>query len=280
MKAEEIMTKEVKTTQVPGNVEKIFNVFKEGKHTGLPVLKKGTNKVVGVITRSDLLRNPNEDQIAMIMTRNPTTIRKDTEINEIASLINNKEIRRLPVVEENDELAGIVSVADLVDVISNKGIKRGISKFMNGSCTSTWTKTPVPVVAEVMRLSMSDAVPVLDDDCKVTGIVSDTDLVKSFKIEDELERSDIGSASDEDDWTWDGVRDTLKFYYGVSKFKLPNVAVEEIMTENVVSAFIGSTVEDVAQKMNRNQIEQIPILDEENRLVGLIRDRDLIKALI
>ncbi|RZN61863.1 CBS domain-containing protein [Methanonatronarchaeum sp. AMET6-2] len=279
MKVKEIMSTDVQVAEVPGTVEEVFGLFKNGQHSGLPVLKEGSNKVVGMITRSDLLKNPQEDQIAMLMTRDPVVIQEDAELEEAAKLILRHDIRRLPVVKDG-ELTGLVSVADLVGVLPDMDIDGGVTEYANGHCTSSWVNTPVPIIAEIMRLSNADSIPLLDDDCKVGGIISDTDLVKAFEIEESLEKSDMGAASDENEWTWDGVRDTMKFYYGVSMLKLPRVPVKEIMTSDVVTVYLGADIADCARKMARNQIEQIPILDEDENLIGLLRDRDMIKAFL
>lgn len=279
MKVKEIMSKDVVTAEVPGTIENVLDTFRNGKHSGLPVVKENTEEVVGVITRSDLLRNPEEDQIAMLMTRDPIVINSEGEVEEVARLLLNHDIRRLPVVD-NGELLGLVSVADLVDVLSEKEIDGDISEYMEGSCTSTWEETPVPLVGEIMRLADRDAVPVLSDEGKLVGMVSDTDLVKAFKKEDDLGKSDMGAASDEDQWTWDGMRDTMKLYYDVSILKLPKYPVKEIMTTEIHSTYQGSSVIDAAKLMSNNEIEQLPVLDEDDNIIGLIKDRNLIKAFL
>ncbi|WGI17739.1 CBS domain-containing protein [Methanonatronarchaeum sp. AMET-Sl] len=279
MKVKEIMSTDVEVAEVPGTVEEVFGLFKNGQHSGLPVIKEGTKKVVGIITRSDLLKNPHEDQIAMLMTRDPVVIPENEDITEAAKLILRHDIRRIPVVS-NEEITGIISVADLVKVIPDMEIEGTVTEYANGHCTSSWTNTPVPIIGEIMRLSNSDSIPLLNDECKVGGIISDTDLVKAFELEESLEKSNMGAASDENEWTWDGVRDTMKFYYGVSTLKLPQVPVKEIMTEDVITVYIGAEISDCAKKMARNSIEQIPILDEDENLIGLLRDRDLIKSFL
>ncbi len=273
------MTEDVVFAEVPNSVEEVFENFKEGRHTGLPVVKKGTKKIVGIVTRSDFLRNPEEDQLAMVMTRDPVVVSEDDDIEKVSRLIIENNIRRVPVVD-GEELIGIVSVADLVKIIAEDGINGNVEDYMEDECSISWVKTPAQVVAEVMRLSDTDAVIILDSQCNLAGVVSDTDLVKAFEFEDGLERSDMGAASDENDWTWDGVRDTMKLYYGVLKLRLPECSAEDIMTEDVVYDYVGTSVKSSAKKMARGEIEQIPVLDEDNRLFGILKDRDLVKTFI
>lgn len=279
MKVSEIMTKDVVVAEVPGTIEEVLDSFRKEEHSGLPVIKKETKEVVGVITRSDLLENPTEDQIAMIMSRNPILINSDASLEKTAELIIKNDIRRLPVVDDG-ELKGIVSVADLVDVLADEKIDGEIEGHMEKTYTSTWHETPVPIVGKIMKLANKDAIPVLGDEGELAGIISDTDLVKAFNKEEDLGKSNMGAASDEDQWTWDGMRDTMKFYYDVSKLTLPNYPVKEIMTKDVKTTYEGSDVKEAAQTMSVNKIEQLPVLDENDAIVGMVRDRNLINAFL
>ncbi|PTD93383.1 CBS domain-containing protein [archaeon SCG-AAA382B04] len=279
MEVKEIMTKDVVVAEVPGTIEGVLDKFRNGDHSGLPVVKKDSKKVVGVITRSDLLNNQTEDQIAMIMTRDPVVIQSNKELEEATELLLKNNIRRLPVVDE-EELTGILSVADLVEELAKEDIDGEIGEYMEENYASTWVETPIPIVGKIMSLAEKDAIPILGNKGELVGVVSDTDLVKAFKREDGLDKSDMGAASDEDQWTWDGMRDTMEFYYEVSKLTLPNYPVKEIMTEEVKTTYKGSNVKEAAQKMSFNQIEQLPVLDESERLIGMVRDRNLIKTFL
>ena len=65
----------------------------------MPVLKN--KKLVGIITRKDLLRKPEETQLGFLMASKPITIGPDKDIYKAARLLVTHRIRRLPVVEDN-----------------------------------------------------------------------------------------------------------------------------------------------------------------------------------
>ena len=65
MKVREIMTEEVQAGSVPGAVQTVYEIFRDKKVSGIPIVKKQTGELVGVLTRSDLIKNPDEDQIAL-----------------------------------------------------------------------------------------------------------------------------------------------------------------------------------------------------------------------
>ena len=139
---------------------------------------------------------------------------------------------------------------------------------------------PIPVVSEIIRLSKNDALPVLNNKRELTGIITITDIINLSSIEDSVEKSDMSSAGDEDKWTWESMRDTMSLYYGVSKISLPDVSVKKVMIKEVVTAFHKTSVSDCAKKMRRNRIEQVPVITADNKLDGLLLDRDLLQVLV
>ena len=80
----------------------------------MPVIKNDTNKLVGILTRSDMITNPDEEQIAMLMTRDLITAKMDDELKTVAEKMVENNIRRIPVVNDEDELVGIVTSFDIV----------------------------------------------------------------------------------------------------------------------------------------------------------------------
>ena len=63
------MSKNVVSVSVPGNREKVLDLMRKENKAVLPVVKEDTKILVGVITRSDLINNPDEEQLAMLMSR-------------------------------------------------------------------------------------------------------------------------------------------------------------------------------------------------------------------
>ncbi len=55
----------------------------------------------------------------------------------------------------------------------------------------------------------------------------------------------------------------------------PDTLVSELMTTGVVSAHANEHVEDVARKMGDAQVRRLPVIDDEQRLVGIVSLGDL-----
>ena len=114
MKVEDVVSTEVIHVSVPGNREKALSLMREEQVSVVPVVKNDTNKLVGILTRSDMITNPDEEQIAMLMTRDLITAKMDDDIADVASKMVENGIRRVPVINDDGELVGIVTSFDLV----------------------------------------------------------------------------------------------------------------------------------------------------------------------
>jgi CBS domain-containing protein len=62
---------------------------------------------------------------------------------------------------------------------------------------------------------------------------------------------------------------------GVAKGKGPDTLVRDLMTDGPDAARIGDDMKTVKQIMTRNQVRRVPIIDADNRLVGIIAQADL-----
>ena len=276
---EEVMVRDVASVGLPGSRDEVLEILKTKHISGVPVVKG--NELVGIVTRTDLLKNPEEEQIALLMTRNPITISPDKSIVEAAHVILDKNIRRLPVVDDHS-LAGIITIADIVGAIAKLEIATPISEYLRHNVVSVWGDTPILVVGAIMDLADVKAVPVLDSNLALTGVVSDKDLISASMIEDRTEVSNMSAGSDDDAWTWESLRDTMSLYYSVSKIKLPGSPVKEIvkLKGEPETAVLSSQVSDCARKMRRNRIDQLPVITSSRNLLGLLRDKDLLRAII
>lgn len=275
---DEVMIREVASAALPGSRDEVLQILKTKHISGVPIVKDG--ELAGIVTRTDLLKHPEEEQIAMLMTRNPVTISPDKSIVDAAHVILEKKIRRLPVVDDHS-LMGIITIADIVGAIARLNITSPISGYIGDNVVSVWSDTPIVVVGAIMDLADVKAVPILDSNLDLLGVVSDKDLISASAIEDRTEMSSMSAGSDDDAWTWESLRDTMSLYYSVSKIKLPGSPVKGIvkLKGEPDTAVLSSQVSDCARKMRRNRIDQLPVISSERKLLGLLRDKDLLRAI-
>lgn len=270
------MTSDVVHVEIPGNRDDVLKILKRTGISGVPVLKN--KKIVGIITRKDLLRNPEETQLGLLMTAKPISISPDTDLLEAARLLVTKRIRRLPVVE-NNKLLGLLSIADVIHALAQAKCREEIKTKYVSKSFALWEETPLPVVGRVMEISGVDAIPILDAESTLMGIISERDLIRSSHIEDSVGVSDFSNGTDDDEWTWESIRDNHTISFGISRVQLPNRPVKLAMVKNVVAVPQNAEVSECALKMKRARVDQLPVVNGDKKLVGMLYDRDLIKAL-
>lgn len=280
MLAKDYMTKDVVTVEIPSSRDDVLRILKRTGISGVPVVKGPQKKLIGIVTRKDILRQAEETQVALLMSSKPLTIRPDVTLNEAAEIMTKMNVRRLPVID-GENLVGILSVSDLVSAVAKLNDHREIGAgFVSKKTYALWEDTPLPVVGRIMELAHSDAMPILNSENKLTGIISERDLIRCSSIEDDVQTSDFSTGTDDDEWTWESIRDNHTISYGVSKVELPNRPVKVCMVKKVLAVPINAEVSDCALKMKRGRVDQLPIINNDMKLSGMLFDRDLIKALI
>ncbi|MDD1705176.1 MAG: CBS domain-containing protein [Methanoregula sp.] len=269
------MTADVVHVELPGNRDDVLKILKRTGISGVPVIKN--KKIVGIITRKDLLCKPEETQLGLLMTPKPITIEPDAELKEAARLLVRHKIRRLPVVESG-HLIGLLSVSDIIHALAQMKIKEEVKDRYTSRTFALWEETPLPVVGRVMEISGVDAIPILDDESILQGIISERDLIRNTSIEDSVGVSDFSNGTDDDEWTWESIRDNHTISFGISKVQLPNRPVKLAMVKNVVAVPPNAEVSECALKMRRARVDQLPVVNGDRRLVAMLYDRELLRV--
>jgi len=269
------MTADVVHVEIPGNRDDVLKILKRTGISGVPVIKN--KKIVGIITRKDLLSKPEETQLGLLMTPKPVTIEPDAELKEAAWLLVHHKIRRLPIVESG-HIIGLLSVSDIIHALAQMKIKEEIKDRYTSRTFALWEETPLPVVGRVMEISGVDAIPILDAENILQGIISERDLIRNTCIEDSVGVSDFSNGTDDDEWTWESIRDNHTISFGISRVQLPNRPVKLAMVKNVVAVPQNAEVSECALKMRRARVDQLPVVNGDKRLVAMLYDRELIRA--
>lgn len=278
MNIEEIMSKELIVGYVPGTVEEALTILSKNDVSGIPVLKKGTDQIKGVVTRSDIFKNAEEDQLAMIVNEDYISVKPKDSIEKAAKLLFEHRIHGLPVVTSKEQLVGIISPKEILKVLIQKKHDEPVETVATSNIVPVYKDTPINIVMEIINITNENSLPVLDSDRKIIGIVSDGDIFKLSQIKEEIEESKMGIGDDEDQWTWEGIRDTVRMYHSTSEVSLPVEPVEKVMVTDLKTATKRTPVCDVAKMMIKNNISHIPLVNSENRVVGMVTDIDLMNC--
>jgi CBS domain-containing protein len=134
---------------------------------------------------------------ADLMTENPRTIRATAPISEALEALQSMEIRHLPVVDDGNNLVGMLSDRDLGPLMrtftegedAQRMIaplsRRRVAELMSSDVVSLDADVDVREVIETMLDQRVGAVPVLDGEGTVMGIISYVDVLRA--LEGELE---------------------------------------------------------------------------------------------
>ena len=272
------MSKNVVSVSVPGNREKVLDLMRKEKKAVLPVVKEDTDILVGLVTRSDLINNPDEEQIAMLMSRDLVTVNPGDDVIDAARKMIENNVRRVPVVNDDGELVGIITSFDLVSKALTKiEVNDAVENYMITTVPTTWENAPLNVAFESMKQFGLKSIIALDDDAKLAGILTETDFITEIEIISERSEHSSTVGTEGDKWSWDS---TSVLYIEKNHLKFTDKVVGDVAVGNVEVANSKTKVSDCAKKMKTLNIEQIPVIGVEGDLVGLVRASDLIKALV
>jgi CBS domain-containing protein len=118
MIASDIMTRHVFTIAPEASVRDAANLLAQKRISGVPVIDD-TGKMIGMLTEADIISKVDREGLKVdeIMSRNITTVIEETPVDEIAHLMSERKIKRVPVVRDG-KLVGIVSRADIVRAVA------------------------------------------------------------------------------------------------------------------------------------------------------------------
>ncbi len=274
MKVQDVMTTDPVCVMVPGSRDDLFELIREHNITSFPVLKEGTKQVVGIITETDIVSKPSETQLALLMTKNPKTISPKTAISEAIKLMTENDFRQMPVVNSKG-FVGMITIGDIISkVIAITSSEKTIEEYMSSAVLGIWQETPLPVAQKVMNYAGAESALVFDDEGTMVGITTVVDFVKFFEAISSEKRTD-NTAGEGKEGSWDAVSTII---IHTKDLTLPKVPLKEIMTKEVVTTFSKATLSDVAKKMRRMALYQMPVVNSKGTIIGMIRDFDLLKA--
>lgn len=107
------MTKNVYTLKPEDTVEDAISLIEKTGHDGFPVVDD-KNKVIGYVSSIDLLKKDPKTKIREIMSKQLYVARDFIDLRDAARVMFRTGHSKLPVVDENDRLVGIISNADVI----------------------------------------------------------------------------------------------------------------------------------------------------------------------
>ena len=271
----DVMTTAPIVVEVPGSRSDAINIMVRNGLTGLPVIRASDGKLMGVVSRRDVFRKFDEDQLSLVMKKGCITISPEATVEEAARIFSEKRIHRLPVVEDG-KLVGIITPTDLLRLVKDMKSPLLAEDVIRTTCVTAYQNEPLSYTVPAMRISDVPALPVLDAHGKLVGILTDRDLfsdqVKNPEDLKALGIADVGNMA--------GARNVLPLFYAATdKYLSDDRTVSDFMVRDPYTVFKKTNISEVAKIMLANDFGQIPVHGNKDELVGMVYDVDVLCAL-
>jgi CBS domain-containing protein len=241
----------------------------------------------------------------------------DRIIDVLASMLGG--VRRIPVVNDQEELKGIVSATDVLSFIgggekgklfTNTGLSATVKKIMESDVHCLADTDSIPVALEFFKTNGKPIHPVTSQK-RLHSVVSETDIVNLVSKPTGVKVSGIMSAKPiviQEDYP---IRDVAKMLCRGPYRRLPVVnngvvmgivtpydilshlnrngslntllfeasPIKSIMNKDVAYVSPDADVYDAVRTMKIKKVSGLPVVDEDADLVGMISKRDIIESM-
>ncbi len=137
------MTKTVRTATPEMPVREVAAIMRDGDMGAVPVVDDG--RLIGIVTDRDIVvrvvaeGKGTETLISDAMSTELFTVGPDDFVFEAIRLMGDKQVRRIPVINDNGELAGIIAMADVaLETEDEREIAETLEEISSGA--SFWGK--------------------------------------------------------------------------------------------------------------------------------------------
>lgn len=132
--------------------------------------------------------------------------------------------------------------------------------------------------AKILREKKISGAPVVDEDNKMIGIVSEGDIMRLLEFHSPNLNLILPSPLDLIELPIRMKSEYDEISAGLKKASL--VLTQEIMTRKVVTIAPDKSISDAAELMDSRKVKRLPVVDEKGDMVGIITRGDIIGALV
>lgn len=262
------------------------------------ILKDRQNeKPAGIVTEKDIVRflyaefpRRSLDEIRLdeiITNQQLITVEGGTNVGDCAKLMLNNNISSLVIVKANNDnsiLNGIITKSDLLDAYARSfGGDVTINEYMTKKVLTVEPDESVHIVLLIMADgNVSRVIVVGDHNGKPVGIITSHDLLPAStlliadKSKPPLSKYRTkGKDIEMNESTGSTAAHTGGLPYGMKRILL----AQDIMKFNPIMVTDYSNLVDAALIMRGNRISGLPVVDSNDKLVGIITKTDIIRAI-
>jgi len=305
----EVMRREVATVHPDSPITQLVELLLDKDYTAVPVVDND-GKVVGMVSDNDLLtrggmrvtislkratdldfvRGLHESlespsrTVSEVMTTEVVTVPPEMILGRAARLMVEKHLKRLPVVDANGKLLGILGRLDILSTIAavhlpewhpeahTFGVQAMVGDVMTRDVPSVHESATLEEIFELLVSSSHKRVVVVDDKRHVAGIIADSDLIRKVSRE-----------------SWPGVMEVL-----VSKVPIERIggtarkhiqrirarSAKELMTRDVITVREEMPVASALALSAEKRVKRLPVVSAAGQLVGIVGRTEMMRALL
>lgn len=223
-------------------------------------------------TRAPLLAAAAQVNVGEIMSHPVATIAADAPIAKALTTMRTGNWKRLPVVDQQDRLVGMVTRSDLLRALAFQTPTPGHADFFDWAAlvgnveleeaVTVSPTTPATALLPRLQRALQLRAIVVDVQGKPLGIISESDLLRGV---DPAQRSQLLAALHSQD--------------ALPDLHLPPTAAD-LMTTPVLSVTTADPIMKAIRLLIEQQIKRLPVVDQEGRLLGLASRRALLYGLV
>jgi len=219
---------------------------------------------------------PRQIQVKDVMTPAPTCVIVSTPVDEIVRLLLNSAFNSVPVVDGKNCPIGIVTQDDLI-TRAGMPIRLGLLSHLDQNKTASYLEAfaqktagevmTAPVISVDRDQRLGDAVDLmLKHHLKRMPVVN-----AAGRLEGILSRFDVFRTITKEAPKWEAM--------GAANVKVDNMHfVRDVMNRETHTVSLDTPVAELIRIIDDNNIRRIVVVDDTQRLLGLISDRDLLGA--
>ncbi len=218
---------------------------------------------------------PRQLTVRDVMTRDPVKITAERSLADAAQLLLSSIFTGLPVVDERDRVIGVITQGDLVNrgglplrlgllaetttqeiaAVMTQLARRSVGEVMSRPAITVAEGLPLAEAVELMLTKDLKRLPVENTEGRLTGIISRLDVFRTVMRETP-------------DW---------------QAFCAQNIDVRQMRTVGDIvrrdthTVLPDATVDTLLNIIGDNDIQRLAVVDADNRLLGIISDRDLLR---
>lgn len=307
IKVREIMTTEPRKVFLETPLDQVVRLLLSSIFTGVPVVDDA-DRPVGVITQGDLiykgkmpmrlglLAESGKDKLGTVlealaaksagdvMTTPVISIAQDQFVKDAVDLMLEKRVKRLPVVDAEGKLTGMVSRLDIFRTIMHEapdwdafrrqsiavGNVRTVSDIMRRDTHAVLPETTLDELIRVIDSNDIQRIAVVDPAGRFLGLISDRDLLVAFSPE-------FPEA------IWDQFLRIVPFSerwkrHREFKDRLGSKTAGEVMNTDIITVKETTDIDAAIAIMAEKGLKRLPVIDNEGKFKGMISRDSLLRT--